>query len=194
MAMPISEHKYLIINKPFGVLCQFTDKLGRPTLADYIPIKGVYSIGRLDFDSEGLLLLTNDSQLNHRLSDPRYKQPKTYWVQVEGIPTNASLEALEKGIVIGGKKTLPAKVKQLADVKVWDRSKPIRFRKNIPTSWLEIMICEGMNRQVRKMTAAVGFPTLRLIRVGIGNLKLGDLKPGEYHFIDRPKIEKSGSR
>jgi 23S rRNA pseudouridine2457 synthase len=183
------ELKYLIFNKPYGVLCQFTDKLRRPTLADYIPIKGIYSVGRLDFDSEGLLLLTNDGNLNHQLSNPRHKEPKTYWVQIEGIPGNEALKALGKGVMIGGKKTLPAKVKLLVDVKAWDRSKPIRFRKNIPTAWLEITICEGMNRQVRKMTAAVGFPTLRLIRVGIGNLKLCDLKPGEYAFIDQQNIK-----
>ena len=182
-------NKYLIFNKPYGVLCQFTDRQGRPTLKDYIPVPGVYSVGRLDFDSEGLLLLTDDARLNHRLSEPKFKQPKTYWAQVEGLPDEGALEKLRGGVVIGGKKTLPASVKRLPDgLKVWERGKPIRFRKNIPTSWLEITICEGMNRQVRKMTAAVGFPCLRLIRAAIGPLKLGELRPGQFREIARPAL------
>ncbi len=182
-------NKYLIFNKPYGVLCQFTDTQGRPTLKDYIAIPNVYSVGRLDFDSEGLLLLTDDARLNHQLSEPKFKQPKTYWAQVEGVPDDQALKILAQGVVIGGKKTLPAKVRRLPDdLKVWERSKPIRFRKSVPTAWLEITITEGMNRQVRKMTATAGHPCLRLIRVAIGPLKLGDLQPGQYREIARPAL------
>lgn len=182
-------NKYLIFNKPYGVLCQFTDPQGRPTLKDFIPVPGVYSVGRLDFDSEGLLLLTDDARLKHKLGEPKFKQPKTYWTQVEGTPDDQALEKLAKGVVIGGKKTLPAKVRRLSgDLPAWDRGKPIRFRKSIPTSWLEITICEGMNRQVRKMTAAVGLPCLRLIRVAFGPLELGELQPGQFREIARPAL------
>ncbi|MDD5593136.1 MAG: pseudouridine synthase [Candidatus Margulisbacteria bacterium] len=184
-----STFRYIIFNKPYGVLCQFTDPQGHPTLKDYIDIPGVYSVGRLDYDSEGLLFLTDDSRLNHLLSEPKFKQPKTYWAQVEGKPDRTALIKLEKGVTIAGRQTLPAKVRLLPDEpKVWARTKPIRFRKNVPTAWLEIVICEGMNRQVRKMTAAVGHPCLRLVRVAIGPLKLGGLKPGEYAFIDKPRL------
>ncbi len=180
---------YVIFNKPFGVLCQFTDKLGRPTLADYVPQKGIYSVGRLDFDSEGLLLLTNDGELNHRLSDPAYEFTKTYWAQIERVPNEEALNQLRKGLDINGRKTLPAKVRLLPqDPIIWEREKPIRFRKTVPTSWLEISIREGMNRQVRKMTAAVGHPCLRLVRIAIGPIKLGNLLPGEVRAIGRPAI------
>jgi len=180
-------HKYILLNKPYGVLPQFTDKLGRPTLKDLVPFKGIYPVGRLDLDSEGLMLLTDDGRLNHYLSSPKNKQPKTYWAQVEGIPDENSLAPLRKGIAIEGKKTLPAKVKMIAEPQnLWPRPKPIRFRKNIPTAWLEITLHEGRNRQVRKMTAAVGFPCLRLIRIRIGPLGLGKLKPGEFRYIERP--------
>ncbi len=181
--------RYILFNKPYGVLCQFTDQQGRPTLKDYIHVPGVYSVGRLDFDSEGLLLLTDDARLKHRLSEPKFKQPKTYWAQVEGVPDDPALEKLARGVVIGGRKTLPAKVRRLPDeLEVWERSKPIRFRKTVPTAWLELTIVEGMNRQVRKMTAAVGHPCLRLIRVAIGPLKLGDLRPGQSLEIPRPAL------
>lgn len=183
----VENNRYLIFNKPFGVLPQFTDKLGRPTLKNYIPFSEVYPVGRLDLDSEGLLLLTNDSKLNHLLSSPKSKQPKTYWVQIEGLPNEKALEQLRQGVMIEGQKTLPAKAKIIAEPhSLWPRSKPIRFRKNIPTSWLEITIIEGRNRQVRKMTAAVKFPCLRLIRITIGPLTLGNLQPGEYLEIAKP--------
>lgn len=178
-----------MINKPLGVIPQFTDKLGRPTLKDYIPFPGIYAVGRLDLDSEGLMLLTDDGNLNHLMSSPKFKQPKTYWAQVEGIPEEKALERLRRGVMIDGKKTLPAKVKMIAEPPLWPRVKPIRFRKNIPTSWLEITLTEGRNRQVRKMTAAVGFPCLRLVRFGIGSLKLGELKPGEFKEISRESIK-----
>jgi 23S rRNA pseudouridine2457 synthase len=177
-------HKYILLNKPFGVLPQFSDKLGRPTLKDFVPYKNIYPVGRLDLDSEGLLLLTDDGKLNHYLSSPKNKQPKTYWAQIEGLPDEKSLNALRKGIVIEGKRTLPAKVKRIEEPQnLWPRPKPIRYRKNIPTSWLEITIHEGRNRQVRKMTAAVGFPCLRLVRIKIGALELGELKPGVWQEL-----------
>jgi len=190
MARP--QYKYILLNKPFGVLPQFTDKLGRPTLKDLVPFENIYPVGRLDLDSEGLMLLTDDGELNHYLSSPKNKQPKTYWAQVEGTPDERSLITLRKGIVIEGKKTLPAGVKMIDEPKnLWPRLKPIRFRKNIPTSWLEITLHEGRNRQVRKMTAAAGFPCLRLIRISIGSLELGELKPGQFREID-PSIIRPG--
>ncbi|MFA4857948.1 MAG: pseudouridine synthase [Candidatus Margulisiibacteriota bacterium] len=179
-----AKHRYVLLNKPFGVLPQFTDKLGRPTLKDLVPITNIYPVGRLDFDSEGLMLLTNDKALNHQLSSPNSKQPKTYWVQVEGIPADAELAPIRNGIVIEEQKTLPAEVEIISEPKnLWPRPKPIRFRKNKPTAWLKITLYEGRNRQVRKMTAATGFPCLRLIRVGIGAFKLENLQPGEYREI-----------
>ena len=197
LGMGKSRHKYILLNKPYGVLPQFTDKLGRPTLKDLVPFSArggsafggnnIYPVGRLDLDSEGLMLLTGDGELNHYLSSPKNKQPKTYWAQVEGIPDETSLAALRKGIMIEGKKTLPAKVKSIAEPQnLWPRPKPIRFRKYIPTSWLEITLHEGRNRQVRKMTAAVGLPCLRLIRISIGSLELKDLKPGKFREIEKP--------
>jgi 23S rRNA pseudouridine2457 synthase len=181
--------RYVIFNKPFGVLCQFTDKLGRPTLKDYLPFPGIYAVGRLDFESEGLLLLTDDGKFNHLMADPRHKQTKTYLAQVEGEPTETQRKKLEGGVTIGGRRTRPAKVKLLAEPPdVWERSRPIRYRKTVPTAWLEIAISEGMNRQVRKMTAAVGLPCLRLIRTAIGDLALGALRPGEYAEIEKPLI------
>jgi len=181
---------YILLNKPYGVLCQFTDPQGRPTLKDYVDIKGVYSVGRLDYDSEGLLLLTDDARLNHLLSEPKFKQPKTYWAQVEGVPDVEAIKKLATGIVIEGKKTLPAKVRCLPDdLKLWERSAPIRFRKSVPTAWLEITIHEGRNRQVRKMMAAVGHSCLRLVRVAIGSLKLGQLQPGQYELISKPSLK-----
>jgi len=168
-------------------LTQFRDSEGRPTLKDYIPFEEIYAVGRLDMDSEGLLLLTNDGAFNHLISDPAFKQPKTYWAQVEGIPSKEQISMLQKEMMIENYKTKPAAVKMLGrEPKLWDRSTPIRFRKSVPTSWLEITIHEGKNHQVRKMTAASGLPCLRLVRIQIGGLKLGELKPGEYRLIEKP--------
>ncbi|QHL89132.1 pseudouridine synthase [Nibribacter ruber] len=180
--------QYLLLNKPFEVLTQFTDENGRQTLKDFVAVPNIYPVGRLDYDSEGLVLLTDDKQLQHRLSDPKFKIEKTYWVQVEGVPTEEALEQLRKGVTIQGKKTSPAKAKLIEDPKFWERSKPVRFRASIPTSWMEIKISQGMNRQVRKMTAAVGYPTLRLVRVAIGKLTLGNLKPGESRVLTPEEV------
>lgn len=181
--------KYLLFNKPYGVLCQFTDAEDRSTLKDYISIPNVYAVGRLDIDSEGLLLLTDDGSLNKKIADPKSKQFKTYWAQVEGIPTEEQLAQLRKGVRIKDYLTLPAQASLLGEeIKIWPRPKPIRFRKTVPTSWIELKIQEGKNHQVKKMTAAVGLPCLRLIRVAIGSLELGDLKPGEHKQISRPTL------
>lgn len=185
------QKSYILFNKPYGVLCQFTDTLGRPTIKNYITMPNVYAVGRLDIDTEGLLFLTNDGDMNNLLTNPKNKIYKTYWAQVEGIPTDEMLLKLEKGILIKGQKTLPAITKILPKtLKVWERSTPIRFRKTVPTSWIELKICEGKNHQVKKMTAAVGLPCLRLIRTAIGSLFLGSLLPGEHinissFFINR---------
>ncbi|MBZ6003962.1 rRNA large subunit pseudouridine synthase E [Leuconostoc gelidum subsp. aenigmaticum] len=174
----------ILFNKPYNVLTKFTDPDGRPTLADYIDIPRVYAAGRLDMDSEGLLLLTDSGKLNHDLTDPENKAYKTYVVQVEGVPTKAQLKALEQGIELKDGMTLPAKVKRIPYPKwLWEREKPIRVRQNQPTSFLQIKIKEGRNRQVRRMTAAVGIPTLRLIRTHIDAYNIGDLKPGMYRVI-----------
>ncbi|WP_181304174.1 pseudouridine synthase [Rufibacter sp. XAAS-G3-1] len=181
--------QYFLLNKPFEVLTQFTDETGRSTLKDFVPIPNVYPVGRLDYDSEGLVLLTDDKQLQHRLSAPKFKVEKTYWVQVEGTPTHEALNQLERGVLIQGKKTTPAKARLLEEVNLGERSKPIRFRANIPTTWVEIKISQGMNRQVRKMTAAVGYPTLRLVRVAIGTLKLDSLPPGEFRALTPEEVK-----
>jgi 23S rRNA pseudouridine2457 synthase len=171
---------YLLLNKPYGVLCAFTDPEGRPTLADYVDVPSVYAAGRLDLDSEGLLLLTNDGWLIHRMGHPRYRHPKTYLVQVERAPDAEALVTLRKGVMVKGQRTAPAEVELLADEPALPpRSVPIRYRKTVPTVWLRVVLTEGRKRQVRRMTAAVGHPTLRLVRVGIGPLALGDLNPGE---------------
>jgi len=170
----------ILFNKPYGVLSQFTDAEGRATLADYIAVANVYPAGRLDRDSEGLLLLTDDGKLQRRLSDPRFKQPKTYWVQVEGEPDAASLDHLRSGIKLDDRLTAPARAEPIPEPDVWPREPPIRERKAIPTSWIRITITEGRNRQVRRMTAAVGHPTLRLVRYSIGAHTIENLKPGEW--------------
>ncbi len=179
----------ILFNKPWGVLCQFTDRAGRPTLADHITQKDVYAAGRLDRDSEGLLLLTDEGALAHRITDPRHKQSKTYLVQVEGQPQAAALEALRKGVLLNDGPSLPASVTVLdaAPDWLWPRDPPVRFRKCVPDSWLELGIHEGRNRQVRRMTAAVGLPTLRLVRTRVGAHVLGALKPGEHRVVEEPR-------
>jgi len=174
--------KIILLNKPFGVLSQFTDDQGRATLADYIRHKGFYAAGRLDYDSEGLLLLTDDGALQHQISHPKRKMAKTYWAQVEGEINDEALAALRRGVVLKDGRTAPAKAGHLKNIDIWPRTPPIRERKSIPTSWLELTIREGRNRQVRRMTAAVGFPTLRLVRMSIGNWRLENLQPGEYRI------------
>lgn len=173
----------LAFNKPFNVLCQFTDKSTPPrrTLAEFIRQPNVYPAGRLDFDSEGLLLLTDDGQLAQRLTDPRFKVEKTYLVQVEGAPHEAQLMQLQNGVVLNDGPTLPARVRLLPQAPdwLWPRDPPVRFRKTVPDAFIELSIREGRNRQVRRMTAAVGLPTLRLVRIRIGDIALGELKPGE---------------
>ncbi|MGH1485936.1 MAG: rRNA large subunit pseudouridine synthase E [Cellvibrionaceae bacterium] len=173
--------KLFLFNKPYQVLSQFTDNQGRATLADYINEKGVYPAGRLDYDSEGLLLLTDNGSLQNQISHPKHKLPKTYYVQVEGIADDAILKKLRQGVELNDGLTKPAKAITIQAPSLWARNPPIRQRANAPTSWLQITISEGRNRQVRRMTAAVGLPTLRLIRVSIGNWHLNDLQPGEIH-------------
>ena len=171
--------RILLFNKPYGVICQFSRDGLHPTLADYIAVPNFYPAGRLDTDSEGLLLLTDDGMLQHRITDPKHKQPKTYWVQVEGVPDAAALAQLQRGVQLKDGLTMPAEARLMEEPeKLWSRISPVRERKAIPTSWLELTIREGKNRQVRRMTAAVGYPTLRLIRYAIGEWSLGDLAPG----------------
>lgn len=189
--------RYTLFNKPYGVLCAFTDPehmrgatARRPTLADYIDAPGIYAAGRLDLDSEGLLLLTNDGWLIHRLGHPRYRHPKTYLVQVERIPDAEALAALRHGIVVKGKRTLPAQVERLSQKpNLPPRQVPIRRRKNVPTAWLRLVLTEGRKRQVRHMTAAVGHPTLRLVRVAIGPLEVGNLPPGEWRDLTPGELD-----
>lgn len=177
-------YRYILLYKPYRVLCQFQDQEGRSTLKDYVPISDVYPAGRLDYDSEGLVLLTNDGWLQHHLTDPRYGHPRTYWVQVEGKPNPAALTQLAAGVVIQGYRTRPALVEVLdQDPPLPPRHPPIRYRRHIPTQWLSLTLREGRNRQVRRMTAAVGFPTLRLVRVAIANLQLADLAPGQWREL-----------
>ncbi len=171
--------------KPYGVLTKFTDAEGRPTLADYIDVPNIYAAGRLDMDSEGLLLLTDDSRLDHRLTDPKFAHPRTYLVQVERIPDEAALNQLRQGVNIKGGRTRPAKVRLLqAPPDLPPRPVPIRYRKNVPDCWLEIILTEGRNRQVRRMTAAVGHPTLRLVRSAVGPITLTGLQPGQWQTLD----------
>ena len=182
-APPPAQPRLIALNKPFDVLTQFTDDLGRATLKDFVDIPGVYPAGRLDRDSEGLLLLTNDGRLQARITDPKHKLSKTYWVQVDGEPTEQQLNQLRAGPLLNDGPTRPAQVEHIAEPQLWPRIPPVRFRRNIPTSWLAITISEGRNRQVRRMTAAVGLPTLRLVRVRIGDWELGDLQPGQWREL-----------
>ena len=176
----------IAFNKPYGVLSQFTDRgvPPRPTLAGFGLPPGVYAAGRLDADSEGLLLLTDDGPLAHRLSDPRHKQPKTYWVQVEGTPSPDQLARLRRGVDLNDGPTLPAHAEAMPPPDLWPRDPPVRFRKTVPDAWIELAITEGRNRQVRRMTAAVGLPTLRLVRVAVGPWRIEGLAPGTWRVAN----------
>jgi 23S rRNA pseudouridine2457 synthase len=178
--------RLILFNKPYGVLTQFTDGENRLTLADFISIPGVYPAGRLDRDSEGLLILTDDGKLQHRLANPKFKTWKTYLVQVENIPDQECLQQFENGLMLKDGPTKPAQAKLIQPPDLWPRDPPVRFRKNIPTQWMEIRIREGRNRQIRRMTAAIGHPTLRLVRTKIGKWRLGKLQPGECVELDAP--------
>ncbi len=181
--------RILLFNKPYGVICQFSKDGLHPTLADYIAVPDVYPAGRLDTDSEGLLLLTDDGKLQHRITDPKHKLPKTYWVQVEGIPDEAAMQKLRQGVQLKDGPTLPAEAQLMDEPSgLWLRDPPVRFRKAIPTSWVSLTIREGRNRQVRRMTAAVGYPTLRLIRYQIGDLTLNGLPSGEWREQQAPNV------
>ena len=176
--------KLILFNKPFRVMSQFSESDNKETLANYINIPGVYPAGRLDYDSEGLLLLTDNGQLQHRIAHPKHKSTKTYWVQVEGKPSEESIQLLRKGVKLKDGLTLPAKVRVIAEPELWERNPPIRERANIPTTWLEIEITEGRNRQVRRMTASINHPTLRLVRTKIGEWSVKNIVPGEFREIE----------
>jgi 23S rRNA pseudouridine2457 synthase len=179
--------KLILFNKPYDVLCQFTDASGRPTMADYLPVKDVYAAGRLDRDSEGLVVLTDDGGLQHRIADPKHKLAKTYWVQVEGIPDDTAVERLRRGVELNDGITRPAKVQRIDEPPgLWPRNPPVRFRKTVPDCWLEVTLTEGRNRQVRRMTAAVGHPALRLIRYAVGDWTLEGLPPGKWREAPSP--------
>lgn len=183
-----SMSRLILFNKPYGVLCQFTDNgndgSARPTLSGFIDLPGIYPAGRLDLDSEGLLLLTDDGRLQARIADPRFKMPKTYLVQVEGEVTETALDRLRGGLRLKDGMTLPAEVERIADPELWPRDPPVRFRKTVPDGWIRLTIREGRNRQVRRMTAAVGFPTLRLVRWTIGEWSLEGLGPGQWRQVE----------
>ena len=179
--------RLLLLNKPFGVLCQFTPEAGRASLADFVRVPAVYPAGRLDADSEGLVLLTDDGRLQAAIADPRHKLPKAYWVQVEGVPTPDALRALEGGVELRDGRTLPARARGIEEPSgLWPRDPPIRVRKHIPTAWLELELREGRNRQVRRMTAAVGLPTLRLVRHRIGDWTVEGIAPGQWREATLP--------
>ena len=180
--------RYLLFNKPFNVLSAFTDPEGRATLADYVPVPGVYAAGRLDYDSEGLLLLTDDGALIHALTDPGHEMPKTYYVQVEGVVTTAAVEQLRQGVVLRGERTRPAEAEIIDDPGLPPR--PVPVRDYHPTSWLKVALREGKKRQLRRMTAAAGFPTLRLVRWAIGPLTLEGLKPGEWRQLEPAEVRR----
>jgi 23S rRNA pseudouridine2457 synthase len=181
--------RLILFNKPFEVLCQFTDATGRATLGDFISLRDVYPAGRLDFDSEGLVVLTDAGWLQHQISDPKHKLPKIYWAQVENIPSGEALRQLENGVRLKDGLTRPAKARLLDPTPaVWPRMPPIRERKNIPTAWIELTITEGRNRQVRRMTAAVGLPTLRLVRVAVGGVSLDGLAPGDWRDLTPAEV------
>ena len=178
--------KIILFNKPYGVLCQFTDKQGRATLADYIDVNDVYAAGRLDRDSEGLVVLTNHGKLQHKITDPENKMAKTYWVQLEGEVSDTALQALRDGVDLKDGRTREAKAKRINEpTSLWPRQPPIRQRMHIPTSWIELTISEGRNRQVRRMTAAAGFPALRLIRYRVGSWTIDGIPSGEYATIEK---------
>lgn len=183
-----SEVRLIMLNKPYDVLTQFTDQQGRATLKDYVPVNGVYAAGRLDRHSEGLLLLTNNGALQARIAEPRYQLAKTYWVQVEGQAGPDQLGKLRRGVQLNDGTTLPAQVDLIDPPQLWDRNPPVRYRASIPTSWLTITIKEGRNRQVRRMTAAVGLPTLRLVRIAIGPWTLAGLAPGCWRDVDHTLV------
>lgn len=194
--------RLILFNKPFGVLTQFTDDAGRPTLANYLPVPNVYAAGRLDADSEGLVVLTDDGALQARIADPRHKLEKSYRVQVEGVPTDAALQQLASGVDLGDFHTRSCQVRRIpVPDDLWAREPPVRYRAAIPTNWLEIVLREGKNRQVRRMTARVGFPTLRLIRWAVGNWTLAGLAPGQWREVDiarqpdsRPRVNRRDAR
>jgi 23S rRNA pseudouridine2457 synthase len=184
--------RYLLLNKPFNVLSTFTDPAGRSTLKDYVAVPGVYAAGRLDYDSEGLLLLTDDGALIHRLTDPRYEHPKTYYAQVEGLVTESAVAALRRGVVLRGERTRPARADIIPDPGLPPRPVPVRAYH--PTSWLKVVLREGKKRLLRRMTAAVGFPTLRLVRVALGPLTLGGLAPGHCRELTPHEIQRLRAR
>ena len=182
-----SEQKIVLFNKPFDVLCQFTDQEGRQTLADFVSVKDVYAAGRLDRDSEGLLVLTNDGRLQNKLASPKHKTSKTYWVQVEGVPSGQAIKALCEGVELKDGMTLPAKVEIIEAPHIWPRTPPIRERQNIPTTWLSVTLTEGRNRQVRRMTAHIGHPTLRLIRYRVGQWTIDGIENGQFKDVSKAK-------